>query len=298
MASAPDSRGRPATGGAPDRPDQLDDAAPSIAANGPLDQDAADLAARRYWDGAADGYQSDHGGFLAGGGDRAFVWGPEGVSEADLRLLGPEGSLRGARVLEVGCGAAQCSHWLEHDGVTAVGIDISVGQLRHAPAGTPVAAASATALPFGAGTFDLAFSAYGAVQFVADLPALLREVHRVLRPEGRWVFSVTHPIRWALPDDPGADGLRVTHSYFDRAPYVERTNPGGEVDYAEFHRTLGDYAAALSRTGFLLQTLTEPEWPDWNEHSWGGWSPRRGRLVPGTLIVGCRAVASGDRAAD
>ncbi len=36
---------------------------------------------------------------------------------------------------------------------------------------------------------------------------VMREVARVLRPGGRWVFSVTHPVRWAFPDDPGPAGL-------------------------------------------------------------------------------------------
>ena len=39
--------------------------------------------------------------------------------------------------------------------------------------------------------------------------AVMREVARVLRPGGRWVFSVTHPMRWAFPDDPGPEGLTV-----------------------------------------------------------------------------------------
>ena len=49
----------------------------------------------------------------------------------------------------------------------------------------------------------------------------MREVFRVLRPGGRWVFSVTHPMRWVFLDDPGEDGLVGVHSYFDRRPYVE-----------------------------------------------------------------------------
>ena len=31
----------------------------------------------------------------------------------------------------------------------------------------------------------------------------MREVARVLRPGGRWVFAVNHPMRWIFPDDPG-----------------------------------------------------------------------------------------------
>ncbi|MGB8020283.1 MAG: class I SAM-dependent methyltransferase [Candidatus Nanopelagicales bacterium] len=252
----------------------------------PIDPAEADPAARSYWDAAADQYQAEHGQFLGEGGV-GFVWGPEGLTEAAAQLLGPIGDLAGRRVLEVGCGAAQCSRWLAAHAALAIGIDISVRQLQHAH-GAPVAAASATALPFGDGLFAAAFASYGAVQFVADLDRLLAEVHRVLVPGGRWVFAVTHPIRWALPDSPDADGLTVGCSYFDRTPYVERDG-SGRATYAEFHRTIADYFGALLRGGFAVESVVEPEWPVGHERVWGGWSPLRGRLVPGTLVVAARA---------
>ena len=132
---------------------------------------------------------------------------------------------------------------------------------------------------------------------MADLDTLLREVRRVLRAGGRWVLSVTHPVRWAFPDDPGATGLTATGSYFDRRPYVERDATGAAV-YAEFHRTLGDYVASLTRAGFTIEGMVEPEWPDWNTRTWGGWSPLRGAHLPGSLIIGCRAGARSSTAAD
>jgi hypothetical protein len=113
----------------------------------------------------------------------------------------------------------------------------------------------------------------------------------VLRPGGRWVFSITHPVRWSFPDDPGPRGLRVTRSYFDRTPYVE-TSADGAVSYAEHHRTLGDRVRSLTAAGFRLLDLVEPEWPEDLTAPWGGWSPLRGRLVPGTAIFVC-ALAAG-----
>jgi SAM-dependent methyltransferase len=269
--------------------------------------DEVDRAARAYWEAEADAYQSEHGAFLAGRGElaadsdaptgrrddqtSAFVWGPEGLTEAEAGLLGPVEALDAARVLEVGCGAAQCSRWLAERGAIAVGIDIAVSQLRHGRLIDPpadVIAATASALPFADASFDAAFASYGAIQFVGDLHRLLGEVRRVLRPGGRWVFSVTHPIRWAFPDDPGPAGLSASGSYFDRTPYVERDGSGAAV-YAEFHRTIGDYVAAVVAAGFRIDTVVEPEWPDWNDATWGGWSPLRGTHLPGTLIIGCRA---------
>ncbi len=197
-------------------------------------------------------------------------------------------------MLEVGCGAAQCSRWLADRGARAVGLDVSHRQLQHAQrldAGTgtavPVVEGTATALPFPAGSFDTVFSSFGALQFVADADLAVAEVARVLRPGGVFAFSVTHPLRWAMPDDPGEDGLRVTMSYFDRTPYVE-TDADGMVSYVEHHRTLGDWVGHLAAHGFALQQLLEPEWPEGHDRVWGGWGPVRGALFPGTAILSCR----------
>lgn len=56
-------------------------------------------ASRGWWDRNADEYQSEHGAFL---GDDRFVWGPEGLDEAEAALLGPAASLKDKDVLEIG----------------------------------------------------------------------------------------------------------------------------------------------------------------------------------------------------
>jgi SAM-dependent methyltransferase len=243
-------------------------------------------ASRGWWDRNADEYQSEHGAFL---GDDRFVWGPEGLDEEDARLLAPAAALKGRDVLEIGAGAAQCSRWLAAEGARPVALDLSHRQLQHAlriGSGFPLVEADASVLPFADGSFDLACSAYGAIPFVADPGQVLREVHRVLRPGGRFVFSVTHPVRWAFPDEPGPEGLSVVSSYFDRTPYVEQDEQGRAV-YVEHHRTIGDRVRDVVAAGFRLTDLVEPEWPVWNDAEWGGWSPLRGRLLPGTAIFVC-----------
>ncbi len=241
-------------------------------------------ANRGWWDAAAAGYQAEHGAFL---GAARFVWGPEGLEEATAGLLGP---VAGRRVLEVGCGGGACARWLAGRGALAVGLDLSAGMLataleldRHVGVRLPWVQADGQRLPFRAESFDLACSAYGALPFVADAGRLLGEVARVLRPGGRWVFAVPHPLRWAFPDDPGPAGLTASGSYFDRRAYVE-VDPTGRPSYAEHHRTMGDWVRELVRAGLRLRDLVEPEWPAGHEQVWGGWSPLRGRLLPGTAI--------------
>jgi SAM-dependent methyltransferase len=171
-----------------------------------------------------------------------------------------------------------------------VATDISAGQLataRRLNAGTGVAVpliqADAQQLPFADGSFDLACSAYGGVPFVADSAGVMREVARVLRPGGRWVFSTTHPFRWCFRDDPGPRGLVVESSYFDRRAYVEQDGRG-RATYVEHHRTLGDRVREIVAAGLVLEDVLEPEWPEGHEEAWAQWSPLRGRLMPGTAI--------------
>jgi SAM-dependent methyltransferase len=252
------------------------------------DDDETRRANRRWWDGESDPYYAEHGSFL---GDDRFIWGPEGLDEAEAHLLG---DVTGRRVLEVGAGAAQCSRWLRQRGARVVATDLSAGMLRQArnidartSSAVPLAQADGVALPFADASFDIVCSAYGAVPFVADSGRLMAEAARVLVRGGRWVFSVTHPIRWAFPDDPSEAGLVVGSSYFDRTPYVEEGDDGAAV-YVEHHRTLGDRVREITAAGLVLDDLVEPEWPDGHQQVWGGWSPLRGRLVPGTAVFVCR----------
>ncbi|MSY86029.1 MAG: methyltransferase domain-containing protein [Actinobacteria bacterium] len=252
------------------------DEAESRAANGP------------DWDRYADDYQATHGEFL---GNDGFVWGPEGLTEESAGILG---DVRDRDVLEVGSGAGQCSRWVRSRGGRGVGLDLSHRQLQHSrrldeATGVPVPSVrgTATALPFRDGSFDKVFSAFGALQFVADLDDAVAEVARVLRPGGRFAFSITHPTRWMFPDDPGPEGLVASQDYWDRTPYVEVDEATGRVSYVEHHRTLGDWVAVLAGRGFRITDLLEPQWPEGHERVWGGWSGTRGRIGPGTAVFGC-----------
>ncbi|MDO4911629.1 MAG: class I SAM-dependent methyltransferase [Corynebacterium sp.] len=249
-------------------------------------------ANRHWWDLDADNYHEEHSNYLT-----SFYWSPEMLHEKDINLLGDNPGT----TLELGCGSAPCSTWLakHHPEATVIGFDISSAMLRKAPqfsaevdassddlvdARPLLLQADAHAMPFAPESFDTVFSVFGAIPFVADTAELMREVYGLLKPGGRFVFSVTHPMRWIFPDDPTERGLTVYTSYFDRTPYSEQDPFTGEYTYVEHHRTLSDRIRELIGAGFILDDFIEPEWPaDLNE-TWGQWSRLRGELFPGTAI--------------
>jgi SAM-dependent methyltransferase len=244
-------------------------------------------ANRGWWDAAAPAYLAEHGSDL---GDADFLWCPEGLREADAHLLG---DVAGRRVLEIGCGSAPCARWLRRAGADVVALDLSAGMLARAAElnrstgiGVPLLQADAGALPVAPGCVDVVCSAFGGLPFVADVEGVLVEVARVLRPGGRFVASVNHPMRWPFPDSPDPEDLRIVSSYFDRRPHVE-TDDAGRTVYAEHHRTVGDWVRAVVGAGLVLEDLIEPEWTPGRTQNWGQWSPERGALVPGTLILVC-----------
>ena len=171
-------------------------------------------------------------------------------------------------------------------GRRSVALDLSAGQLATPGGSTPAARvpavplvqADAAWLPFADATFDLACSAYGALPFVADSAAVMREVARVLRPGGRWVFSVTHPMRWAFPDDPGPGGLTATCLLRPHAVRRGRRPGLARLRRAPPHprrpgprdRRRRTAAGRPGRAGVAR---------GWNDQEWGGWRPLRGRAA-------------------
>jgi SAM-dependent methyltransferase len=122
---------------------------------------------------------------------------PDAVLEVAAQRIaaGP----RVARALDLACGTgAALRHLLPHVEGAAVGLDRSAGMLaegRRAPAPLPGGAKVHWArgdllhLPFAA-SFDLVvcFGAFGHV-LERDEPALVAQIHRALRPGGRFVFA-------------------------------------------------------------------------------------------------------------
>lgn len=111
--------------------------------------------------------------------------------EAVMRSVSLQGQ---ERILDIACGTGELERLLlaRWPGLHIVGTDISLGMLRQASAKKEDRAASwvlteAAHLPFPDAYFDYAICANSFHYFRTPLKAL-REAHRVLRPNGRFVL--------------------------------------------------------------------------------------------------------------
>lgn len=97
---------------------------------------------------------------------------------------------RGSRVLDLGCGSGVDAAHLMRKGVDVVAVDASAEMVRVARArGVDARHATIETLEFDA-IFDGALSDFGALNCVADLPAVARCLGRLIRPGGTLALCV------------------------------------------------------------------------------------------------------------
>lgn len=134
---------------------------------------------------------------------------------------------RPGKGLDVGCGTGVLAQRLVGAGFEMVGLDPSEGMLEvlaeHAPDVRAVRG-SATALPFGDGSFDLVLTV-AALHHIADADAVrqtLAEMTRVTRPGGRiviWDHNPRNPywkrLMAKVPQDDGSERLIPEHEVLD-----------------------------------------------------------------------------------
>ncbi|MBK5288592.1 MAG: class I SAM-dependent methyltransferase [Acidimicrobiia bacterium] len=212
---------------------------------------------RAFWDDDADDYQAAHRDQL----DRLGRWGVWGIPEAEL---GAVGDLTGLDVLELGCGAAQHSIGVAAPAARRTGLDLSLGQLRHAVTNLddadlrmPLVCASATATPFRDASFDLVFCDHGAMSF-CDPDSAVPEVARITRAGGRFVFNLSTLLRYLCfpPDDPDAPITKKLRTPYFGARAFDWGD--GTVDFQIPH---GDWIRLFARHGFVVEDLIEIQAP-------------------------------------
>lgn len=177
--------------------------------------------------------------------------------------------LRGSRhVLDVGCGEGQVGRLAAGlAGVELVaGVDptwAQVGEASRRGGSVLYGRAAADGLPFAAGAFD-AVVACLVFEHIVEVDAALSEVARVLRPGGRFLFLLNHPLL-QTPGSGWIDDTILGEQYWRIGPYLVEDDSLEEVEkdvWIPFiHRPLSRYVNAMSGCGLLIKRMDEPAPP-------------------------------------
>ncbi len=173
------------------------------------------------------------------------------------------------RILEVGTGEGQVARAIvAENGAKVVGVDPTVNQIAEAArrgAGPTYVRSGAESLPFPDASFDAVVCCL-VFEHIDDVDGALFEVSRVLRPGGRFVFCLNHP----LLQTPGSGWiddqiLDPPEQYWRIGPYLTEQAVVEEVEkdvYIRFvHRPLGRYINAMADVGMTIERMLEPAPP-------------------------------------
>lgn len=206
---------------------------------------------------------------------------------AILQLIGnPEG----CSVLDLGCGDAKlgldllekgCSSYLGIEGSNKM-FEEAIQVLEASKGKMELSSMEDYSYPPEA--FDLAVSEL-AIHYVEDTETLFQSIFQTLKPGGRLVFSVQHPLLTSSFKSSESGERRsswIVDDYFYSGKRVE--NWLGE-QVVKYHRSTGEYFSALANAGFKIESLTEPK-PDPEQFSNPEEYKRRMR-IPLFLLFSC-----------
>jgi len=185
-------------------------------------------------------------------------YGPGSPNEDYYKLMG---NLKGKNILEIGCGGAQCGIAMVKKGAKVIGIDLSVEQLRFAK---ELAKKNKVNIKLYQGDIkslkqiksksqDIVFSAW-ALLYVDDLLKCFKEVYRVLKKKGLFVFSLNHPFWWTVDKEK----MKVTKSYFKTGKYTQTFSDKTKT-FVMYRYTISDLYNTSVKAGFVVEEMLEPD---------------------------------------
>lgn len=206
-----------------------------------------------HWEAHADWWQA------------GFTDGADPEYEEQILPLAAVHLLGARRVLDIGTGEGQLARLAARDNpaATVVGIDPTWAQVTtaRAKAGGPAyARAEAAALPFPDRSFDTVVACL-VFEHITDVDRALAEVGRILRPEGRFLFFLNHPLL-QTPGSGWIDDRILDEQYWRIGPYLREDTTLEEVERGVFvpfvHRPLSRYVNAMAAAGLLVTHMEEP----------------------------------------
>jgi ubiquinone/menaquinone biosynthesis C-methylase UbiE len=161
-------------------------------------------------------------------------------------------SLKGKKVLDLGCGTGSDLAEMQSRGASIFGIDASKEMVRIARETLPDADIKVGVfenIPFPDQSFDIVISKW-AFQTSPDIDPIYSEIARVLKPNGQLIYLSSHPVRQFI------EKKRKAKNYFHKE-IVESVFFDGQVTAREPSHTLNEYLSPAFFEQFSLESYEE-----------------------------------------
>lgn len=200
---------------------------------------------------------------------------------ATFRLIG---SVKGKKILDLACGEGRNTRLLAKKGATVAGVDFSARlielarekEMKERLRITYYKSDAADMRDVPSNHFDLVVC-FMALQDIENYEDALSEVARVLKDNGKFIFSIPHPcfervvkhgesiVDWSHGEETDTTDTKPLHlhikQYFGIGKYETQWDMkriSKPFRTTTFHRTLTDYFQALHANRLLVSKLVEP----------------------------------------
>ena len=224
------------------------------------------------------------------------------IEPATRRLLG---DITGKKVLDVACGAGRFARQMAEMGADVLAVDFCERFLERARKRTAEdmknieyrqvdVTDSSQLLKLGAQQFDIAVCTMGLMD-ISDIEPLFDSLPYLIKPGGRFVFSIMHPCfqppeSTAFAEETEYDSRTELKSGVKITKYIKPESwkgigvPGQPVRHFYFHRPLSMIFNIAFEIGFAVDGFEEPVLPE-TDKKVGVTSWRAKREIPPIVVV-------------
>lgn len=216
-------------------------------------------------------------------------YGPFAFNEEQLKLFG---SIKGKKVLDIGCGSGHSLQYMGREGAKELwGLDMCTKQIETARNLLHDQQVEVTLIEspmeenpgLPSNYFDIVYSIY-ALGWTTNLSLTFANIYSYLKPGGVLIFSWEHPLHDRLKYEEEQSTFIFNKSYVNEGPEY---NEGWQNLAVIHHRKLSTYINALIEAGFMIEKVIDdvylPEEPSENPSRW--YSTQKANLVPATFII-------------